>query len=100
MLASSSALALHQVARLARGLAGPGGGQALLDDPPAVARVLLEVLRQSLGDDDWTTWPLTSALPSLPLVWPSNCGSGSLTLIDRGQALAHVVAGEVGVRAP
>ena len=26
------------------------------------------------------TWPLTSALPSLALVWPSNCGSVSLTL--------------------
>ena len=27
------------------------------------------------------TWPLTSALPSLALVWPSNWGSVSLTLI-------------------
>ena len=27
------------------------------------------------------TWPLTSALPSLAFVWPSNCGSSSLTLI-------------------
>ena len=27
------------------------------------------------------TWPLTSALPSLALVWPSNCGSVSLTLM-------------------
>ena len=26
------------------------------------------------------TWPLTSALPSLAFVWPSNCGSVSLTL--------------------
>ena len=27
------------------------------------------------------TWPLTSALPSLALVWPSNWGSVSLTLM-------------------
>ena len=27
------------------------------------------------------TWPLTSALPSLAFVWPSNCGSVSLTLM-------------------
>ena len=25
--------------------------------------------------------PLTSELPSLPLVWPSNCGFGTLTLM-------------------
>ncbi len=40
---------------------------------------------------------LASVLPSLVLVWPSNCGSPSLTEIDRGQALADVVAGEVVV---
>ena len=28
-----------------------------------------------------STMPLTSELPSLPLVWPSNCGLGTLTLM-------------------
>ena len=40
---------------------------------------------------------LTSVLPSLVLVWPSNCGSADLHRDDRGQTLADVVAGEVGV---
>ena len=38
-----------------------------------------------------------SLLPSLVLVWPSNWGSSSLTRDDGRQALAHVLAGEVGV---
>ena len=44
------ALADDEVARLARRLPGARGGQRLLDDAPAVARVLLEVLREPLGD--------------------------------------------------
>ena len=40
------------------------------------------------------TVPAMSEL-SLPLVWPSNCGCGSLTRDDRDQAFADVVAGEV-----
>ena len=43
------ALADDQVARLAGRLAGAGGRQRLLDDAPAVARVLLEVLADALG---------------------------------------------------
>ena len=39
--------------------------------------------------------PLTSELPSLVLVWPSNWGSWSLIGEDGGQALAAVVAGDV-----
>ena len=39
----------------------------------------------------WTK-PLASVLPSLALVWPSNCGVGELDRDDRGQALADVVA--------
>ena len=62
------ALALHQVAGLARGFTRARRGQRLLDDAAAVARVFLEVLRQALGQRRWTTWPWTSALPSLPLV--------------------------------
>ena len=37
--------------------------------------------------------PSTSLLPSLVLVWPSNCGSGTRTADDRGQAFAEVLAG-------
>ena len=44
------ALPDHEVAGLAGRLAGAGSGQALLDDPPAVARVLLEVLGQAVGE--------------------------------------------------
>jgi hypothetical protein len=42
----------------------------------------------------WTK-PLTSELPSLVLVCPSNCGSPSLTEMTAVEALADVVAGEV-----
>ena len=41
-----------------------------------------------------STMPLTSLLPSLVLVWPSNCGSRHLDRDHRGQALAHVLAAE------
>ena len=44
------------------------------------------------------TKPLASVLPSLVLVWPSNCGSAELDRDDRGQALADVVAGDAGPR--
>src|SRR5438128_12459426 len=43
------ALALHQVSRLARGLASPRRGQRLFDDAPAFRRILVEVLRQAFG---------------------------------------------------
>ncbi len=36
--------------------------------------------------------PFTSLLPSFVLVCPSNCGSGTLTLMTAASALAHVVA--------
>ena len=38
------------------------------------------------------TMPSTSLLPSLVLVWPSNCGCGHAERDDGGQALAEVVA--------
>ena len=41
------------------------------------------------------TRPSIGGLPSLVLVWPSNCGSCELDRDHRGQPLAHVVAGEV-----
>ena len=48
--AVEGALADDEVAGLACGLAGARRRQALLDDPPAVAGVLVEILRRALGD--------------------------------------------------
>jgi len=42
------ALPGHQIARLARGLAGAGGGEALVHDLPPVGRVLLQIGHQLL----------------------------------------------------
>ena len=42
-----------------------------------------------------STKPAMPGLPSLVLVWPSNCGSRSLTEITAVEPLAHVLAGEV-----
>jgi hypothetical protein len=44
------ALADDEIARLARRLAGTGGGQAFLDDPATVRRVLVEILAEAVGD--------------------------------------------------
>ena len=74
------ALAEHEVARLAGGLARPRGRQALLDDPAAVAGFSSRYWLRLSVTAVWT-WPFTSALPSLAFVWPSNCGSVSLTLM-------------------
>ena len=70
----------YQVARLAGGFARARGGERLVDDASAVARVLIEILARPSVTAAWT-WPLTSALPSLALVCPSNWGSVSLTLM-------------------
>ena len=87
----------HHFARLAGGVAGAGGGQALLDD--ACARRAGSLPGTAAGPRRRPARPrsLTSALPSLSLVWPSNCGFAMLDADDGGQALAHVVAGQVGV---
>ena len=75
------ALAAGEVARLARGLAGARGVEDLRGrsawrpaGSPRGRRASLSFIRLS-------TMPLTSELPSLPLVWPSNCGFGTLTLM-------------------
>ena len=39
------------------------------------------------------TMPSTSLLPSLVLVWPSNCGWGTRQRDDGGEAFAEVFAG-------
>ena len=73
------ALALHQVARLAGGFAGPAGDEALLDDAAAVVRVLFQVLGERLARRRSGPGRATSGLPRRVFVWPSNCGSGSFT---------------------
>ncbi len=88
------ALAAGEVARLARGLAGARGLDALLDDPPRLARVLLEVLGELLVDH-----LLDPALDlggdQLVLGLRGELGVLDLDRDDGRQPLAHVVAGEV-----
>ena len=90
------ALADDEVARLARGLAGAGGGQALLDDPATVGRVLVEVLAEAVGDRGLDL-ALDLGVAELRLGLALELRVGELDADDRGQALAHVVAGQVAV---
>ena len=69
-----------EVAGLPGGLARPLRGEALVDDLLSVGGIVLEVELDGLGNDAFDC-VRTSGLPSLPLVWPSNCGSVSLTLM-------------------
>ena len=91
------ALADDEVARLARRLAGPGRGEALLDDPAAVAGVLLEVLHEAVRDRGLDL-ALDLGVAELGLRLALELGIGHLHADDRGQALADVVAGQVAVR--
>ena len=93
------ALAEDEVAGLAGGLAGAGGRQALLDDPPAVARVLVEVLGEALGDGGLDL-ALDLGVAELGLRLALELRLGQLDADDRRQALADVVAGEVARRRP
>ena len=90
------ALADDEVARLARGLAGAGGREALLDDPAAVRRVLLEVLGDSFGDGRLDL-ALDLGVAELGLGLALELGLGQLDADDGREALADVVAGEVAV---
>ena len=90
------ALADDEVARLARGLARAGRGQALLDDPPAVGRVLVEVLAEAVGDRRLDL-ALDLGVAELGLGLALELRIGQLDADDRGQAFADVVAGQVAV---
>ena len=85
------ALADDEVARLARRLAGARRGERLLDDPPAVARVLLEVLDDPLGDGV-LDGALDVGVAELRLRLTLELGIGELDADDRGQALPDVIA--------
>ena len=90
------ALADDEVARLAGRLAGAGRGQALLDDPPAVGRVLVEVLAEAVGDGGLDL-ALDLGVAELGLGLALELRLGQLDADDGGQALADVVAGQVAV---
>ena len=94
--AVEGALADDEVARLAGGLAGAGGGQAFLDDPPAIGRVLVEVLAEAVGDGGLDL-ALDLGVAELGLGLALELRVGQLDADDRGQALADVVAGQVAV---
>ena len=90
------ALADDQVARLAGGFAGARGGQRLLDDAPRVVRVLLEVLVEALGERGLDL-ALDLGVAELGLGLALELRLGQLDADDGGQALADIVAGQVGV---
>ena len=89
--AGQGALAAGQVAGLAGGLAGLHRLHAFMTMRLASAGCSSSQAPSS-SLTTCVTKPSTSLLPSLVLVWPSNCGSGTLDGDDGGQALAEVVA--------
>ena len=66
---------------LAGGDAGLGREQAFVDDRLRDLGILFEELAEVLADSRLLTMPSTSPLPSLVLVWPSNCGWGTRQLM-------------------
>ena len=94
--ALQGALADDEVAGLAGGLAGPRRRQALLDDPPPVAGVLVEVLGDPLGHGRLHL-SLDLGVAELGLRLALELGLDQLDRHDRGEALADVVAREVRV---
>ena len=88
------ALADDEVAGLPCGFARARRGQALLDDPAAVAGVLLEVLGEAVGDGRLDL-ALDLGVAELRLRLPLELRVRELDADDRGQPLADVLAGEV-----
>ena len=86
----SSALADDQVPGLPRGLAGAGGGDALLDDPAPIRRVLLEVLDDSVGHDGLDD-ALDVGIAQLGLRLALELRIGELDADDRGQPFSDVI---------
>src|SRR2546423_6408665 len=90
------ALALDEIACLARRLSGAKSGEALLDDAPRVGGVLLEVLAEGVvhrrGD---LTGDLGVAEPRLGL--PLELGLADLHADDCRESLPHVVGGQIRV---
>ena len=90
------ALPDDEVAGLASRLARASGREALLDDPTAVAGILLEVLGEAVGDRGLDL-ALDLGVAELGLGLALELRIGELDADHRSQALADVVAGEVAV---
>ena len=89
-------LAAGQVAGLAGGLPGAGGGEALVQHGTGRRGVLLQVGGQLLADHG-IHQRADLAVAQLGLGLALELGLHQLDGHDGGQALAHVVAGQVGV---
>ena len=89
-------LAPGQVARLARRLASTGGVDGLLQDPPRLARVLLQELAQ-LAVHRLLDQALDRRVAELRLRLALELGVGELDRDHRGQPLADIVAAQVRV---
>ena len=94
--AFEGALADDQVARFARGLAGARGDQALFDDAAAVGRVFGQELVQRRVDHGLHR-RADLGVVELVLGLALELRVEHLDADDRGQALADVVAAQVGV---
>jgi hypothetical protein len=89
-------LAPRQVTGLPRGLASSRGVDCLLKDPPPLARVLLEELAQ-LAIDRLLDEPLDRRVAELGLRLALELRIAKLHRDDRGEALADVLAAQIGV---
>ncbi len=94
--AVEGALADHEIARLAGGLAGAGRRQALLDDAATVGGVLVEVLAEAVRDRRLDL-ALDLGVAELRLGLALELRIGQLHADHGRQALADVIAGQVGV---
>ena len=90
-------LAPGGVAGLTRRDAGPRRLHRLLDDACCASAGCSSSQSASFSLVARSTSDRMETLPSLALVWPSNCGSRSFTRDDRGEALTDVLALEVVV---
>ena len=90
------ALALHQVTGAPRCVAGPRGGQALLDHAAALAGVAVEVLAQGLSGGRLDQ-PLDLGVAQLGLGLALKLRLSQLDADHRREALAGVLAADVGV---
>ncbi len=93
---SSALLRMTRSRALRGGVAGAGGGQALLHDRPAGARVLLQELAEGLAHD-LLHLGLDFGVHQLDLGLALELRVAVLDADDGGQAFARVVAGEVGI---